>query len=296
MKSYKSQPKNNKSAVPLMSLGRSIVQSAKWSLNLKTSGDPSRQPIVFLHGWPDDDTLWQPFIDKLSSRYYCITLCWPNFAGRVSRRLGYRIPELADLAVHALEEHGIKQKVILVTHDWGALIGYHIERKHPDKVESMVSMDVALRFKKNVVNLALMVSYQAPLVISWGIGLVLPPLGTLLNKAVAMMVRAPKHRVKKTTWANGYLYFYLSLDGLLPDRSPLLDGKVPRCPTLFLYSTKSPIAFHDSKWLSDIQRSGGQSKGIKGDHWFFLSKFDEVFPLVENFIGKDDPVVERILA
>ncbi|MDY0401919.1 alpha/beta fold hydrolase [Sulfurovum sp.] len=36
-------------------------------------GDRSNQPVVFIHGFPYDHTLWDEVIAALGDRYYCIS-------------------------------------------------------------------------------------------------------------------------------------------------------------------------------------------------------------------------------
>lgn len=38
-----------------------------------TEGSPNNKPIIFVHGFPYDHTMWDKQIDELKSHYYCIT-------------------------------------------------------------------------------------------------------------------------------------------------------------------------------------------------------------------------------
>lgn len=42
-------------------------------LNVSMKGDKEHQPIIFIHGFPFDHTLWDDIISKLENRYYCIS-------------------------------------------------------------------------------------------------------------------------------------------------------------------------------------------------------------------------------
>ncbi len=42
-------------------------------LQVFTSGDESKQPIIFVHGFPYDHTMWDKQIDHLKDDYYCVT-------------------------------------------------------------------------------------------------------------------------------------------------------------------------------------------------------------------------------
>lgn len=41
-------------------------------LNILTKGNATNQPIIFIHGFPFDHTLWDDIISQLENRYYCI--------------------------------------------------------------------------------------------------------------------------------------------------------------------------------------------------------------------------------
>jgi len=42
-------------------------------LNVETSGEVNNQAVVFIHGFPFDNTLWNGVIDELKDDYYCIS-------------------------------------------------------------------------------------------------------------------------------------------------------------------------------------------------------------------------------
>ena len=72
--------------------------------------------------------------------------------------------------------------VILVTHDWGAYIGYLYEKKYPARVKTMIAMDVGGHFQPATIrDGAMFVGYQWTLVTLWLVGGLVPPLGTWLT-------------------------------------------------------------------------------------------------------------------
>ena len=42
-------------------------------LQVFTTGDKSNNPIIFVHGFPYDHTMWDKQIDYLKDDYYCVT-------------------------------------------------------------------------------------------------------------------------------------------------------------------------------------------------------------------------------
>ncbi|MBK9258072.1 MAG: alpha/beta hydrolase [Saprospiraceae bacterium] len=49
------------------------MESNKTDLSFFTEGDSNKKPIVFIHGFPYDHTMWDNLIDELKSHYYCVT-------------------------------------------------------------------------------------------------------------------------------------------------------------------------------------------------------------------------------
>jgi 3-oxoadipate enol-lactonase len=49
------------------------MKSVLESLKLFTSGKPENQPIVFLHGFPFDHSMWDEQLEYFKNDYYCIT-------------------------------------------------------------------------------------------------------------------------------------------------------------------------------------------------------------------------------
>ena len=49
------------------------MESNKTDLSIFTEGDPNKKPIVFIHGFPYDHTMWDKQINELKSNYFCVT-------------------------------------------------------------------------------------------------------------------------------------------------------------------------------------------------------------------------------
>jgi pimeloyl-ACP methyl ester carboxylesterase len=49
------------------------MEQSKTDLAIFTSGNPNTKPIIFVHGFPYDHTMWDKQIDELKSHYYCVS-------------------------------------------------------------------------------------------------------------------------------------------------------------------------------------------------------------------------------
>jgi haloalkane dehalogenase len=104
------------------------------------------EPIVFLHGNPTSSLLWADVMNDLADSYRCIALDLMGM-GASEKLPGvgderYRLSEHArflDAALHALgldiADGG--QPLVLVGHDWGAVLAIDCARRHPDRVRAI---------------------------------------------------------------------------------------------------------------------------------------------------------------
>lgn len=101
-------------------------------------------PVLLVHGFPDDRTVWRKQVPALVAAGYRVIA--PDMRGcgqsdMAPKVEGYRLDRLvADLA-DMLDALGIAQ-VRLVGHDWGAVIAWSFAIAHPDRVERLVAMSV----------------------------------------------------------------------------------------------------------------------------------------------------------
>ena len=49
------------------------METNKTDLAVFTEGNQNNKPIIFVHGFPYDHTMWDKLIDELKSNYFCVT-------------------------------------------------------------------------------------------------------------------------------------------------------------------------------------------------------------------------------
>lgn len=105
----------------------------------------SGDPIVFLHGNPTSSHLWRDIIPPVTTLGRCLA---PDLIGMGdSDKLSPSGPDRYTLAEHQrfldalLEQLGVRQRVILVVHDWGSVLGFDWARRHPDAVRGIAHME-----------------------------------------------------------------------------------------------------------------------------------------------------------
>lgn len=247
---------------------------------VETAGNPSSPVLFFMHGWPDNASLWRKQLAALSADYYCVAVSLPNFGSGQRKAGGHDFPQLVEGLAATIRQHRQDdQPVYLVTHDWGAYLGYRLQRDHPELVARMVALDVGGHAKPGSFKEAFfIIAYQWALVLCWLVGGVIPPLGNLLSRGVGKVVRVPRRQRAEMKSRCAYPYFYFWRGMFFRRwRSSLLGYYQPGCPVLYLYGKRKPVMFHSERWLQIVAECGGRSEGIDGaGHWFMETHPDIV--------------------
>jgi pimeloyl-ACP methyl ester carboxylesterase len=99
--------------------------------------------VLLLHGFGDTGDMWQPLAEPLVKDH---TVIIPDLRGMglsSHPEGGYeKVAQARDLAA-ILDELKI-QKVVLVTHDIGNMVGYALAAQYPDRITKWVAMDAPL--------------------------------------------------------------------------------------------------------------------------------------------------------
>lgn len=114
------------------------------TFDVTVAGDPGGAPVLLLHGFPQNATMWgrvAPML-HLAGR----TTVAPDQRGyaRGARPLdvdAYRIGEPVADAVAILDALDI-ERVDVVGHDWGALVAWHLAAAHPERVRTLTAVSV----------------------------------------------------------------------------------------------------------------------------------------------------------
>jgi pimeloyl-ACP methyl ester carboxylesterase len=100
--------------------------------------------VVLLHGFPEQNTMWQSIIPRLTAQgYRCLAPRQRGYSpgARPPRRRDYRISELAEDVKTLIDACGA-QRVHLVGHDWGATVAWHVAQQFPDRLLTVTAMSV----------------------------------------------------------------------------------------------------------------------------------------------------------
>ncbi|MFQ5854250.1 MAG: alpha/beta fold hydrolase [Anaerolineae bacterium] len=96
-------------------------------------------PIVFVHGFPLDGTLWQPQLDALSDEYRVIVPDLRGFGGSTPSQ-EVTMDQYADDLHTLLDELEVNQ-VVLAGLSMGGYIAFAFHQKYPDRLCGLVLVD-----------------------------------------------------------------------------------------------------------------------------------------------------------
>lgn len=208
-----------------------------------------REPILFIHGWPDTYRLWDRQVEALRAGYRCIRFTLPGFDPVHPRRV-YPLDELIELIRRIVEQAAAGQKVTLLLHDWGCFFGYQFALRHPQLVARVIGVDVGDAGSRrhlqelSVAAKAMIAAYQLWLALAWRVG------GRPGDWMTRAMARAAGARGDLAQIGARMTYpYYAQWIGREYRRTQRFT---PFCPMLFIYGTRKPFMFHSQAWATEV--------------------------------------------
>merc|ERR1719264_215128 len=129
------------------------VQLPGLMMHYVENGDHSKPLMIFVHGFPEFWFSWRHQIEYFAKDYWCVAVDNRGY-GETDKPSGiqnYSIDILADDIANLSKKLG-REKFILVGHDWGGAIGYHVCNRHRDMVDKYIVCNFPhpLSFKKQL--------------------------------------------------------------------------------------------------------------------------------------------------
>jgi haloalkane dehalogenase len=104
------------------------------------------EPVLMLHGNPTWSFYYRELVGSLSDRYRVIV---PDHMGcglsdkPAAQRYPYRLQNRVDDLERLLSHLDLADKLTLVLHDWGGMIGISYALRHPDRIARLVVLNTA---------------------------------------------------------------------------------------------------------------------------------------------------------
>ena len=220
-------------------------ERAGLTFDVRDGGPSGGEPVVLLHGFPQDSSSWrliEPLLQAQGLRTLAVDQRGYSPQARPPRRADYAMPELvAD--VLALLDAADLSSAHVVGHDWGGAVAWQLAGLHPDRVRSLTvlstphprALSVAARKSTQLLRSGYMFFFQLPvvpeLVVARTLGSSLRRSGLPPEFAAhnAQRMREPGALTAALNWYRGL---------------PLsLSGPQPRCPvpTTYIWGRRDPF-------------------------------------------------------
>ena len=121
-----------------------VINANNYKFDCRVSGNIKDELVILLHGFPETSYMYKDLIKDISdSGYYCIA---PNLRGysegaRPQGKNNYTLDKLVNDVLEMINHTG-KDKLHIIGHDWGAVIGWQIAHDHPNKLLSWTALSV----------------------------------------------------------------------------------------------------------------------------------------------------------
>ena len=106
----------------------------------REAGNPSRQTIILLHGFPSSSYSFHDLIPRLADRFHVIAPDYPGMGFSEAPDPSVLRPTFDDVAtvIYAFIAQRAPGSVILYMHDFGGPIGMRIATAHPEKIAGLI--------------------------------------------------------------------------------------------------------------------------------------------------------------
>ncbi|WP_327141393.1 SDR family oxidoreductase [Nocardia sp. NBC_01327] len=108
---------------PVIAADERIVRSGEFDIAVYEYGEPSAETVVLVHGWPDDNHLWDRVVPLLADRFHVVTYDTRGHgrSTRTDRTEDYRLEHFAADFFAVAEAVSPDKPVHILAHDWGSV-------------------------------------------------------------------------------------------------------------------------------------------------------------------------------
>lgn len=110
--------------------------------DVRDGGPPDGEPVVLLHGFPQDGAAWsavEPLLHAAGLRTLAPDQRGYSPGARPRGRRAYRLSECADDVLALLDAAGLESAHV-VGHDWGGSVAWQLAGRHPERLRTMTAV------------------------------------------------------------------------------------------------------------------------------------------------------------
>ena len=116
------------------------MKNKQTNISIFSKGDPTGQPVIFVHGFPYDHHMWDKIIDELSGEYYCITYDVRGLGASPPGDGQFTIETFVDDLLGIIEELQL-EKPVLAGLSMGGYISLRAIEKSEHKFKALILCD-----------------------------------------------------------------------------------------------------------------------------------------------------------
>ena len=285
------------------------------------SGNPnSSNLIVFLHGYPDSNKLWDKIYPYHEKDNLVLRLSYPNYDKRVIEKWGLDFPQLIKGIKNTIEhvKEGKKYKIFVVSHDWGAALTYIFDKVYPKYFSNGIIFDIGYKAPQDLYSVSFTLFYQIYLALAFlapkSIGT--PMTHLLLDRFFVTKEYKPEKNISADI---NYMYYYTYQDlfyktsnilssfllfSIHPIFTPVLLFTLykysigfeqskpqpkeytpfrPSFPFAFIYGRNKPFMFHTDEMIKEVNlRENCVAFGVNTGHWVMNGNEEMINKLIET--------------
>lgn len=109
----------------------------------REAGDPTRQAVVLLHGFPSSSHQYREVLSALGDEFHIIAPDYPGFghSGKPTKtEFAYSFDNLATTMTKFLEQRKVENPFLMI-HDYGAPVGFRMATENPENVAGFIVMN-----------------------------------------------------------------------------------------------------------------------------------------------------------
>jgi pimeloyl-ACP methyl ester carboxylesterase len=271
-------------------------RGASLRFDVTDAGPPGGEPVLLLHGFPQDRSCWDGLAPVLHGAGYR-TLA-PDQRGyspgaRPPGRLAYRRPELVGDVTALLDAAGLESAHV-VGHDWGAVVGWALASDHPGRVRTLTALSVphpvayvrAMRTGRQARRSAYIAFFQLPVAPE---GMLLADRGARLRQLLLRsgLPLAEAERYVRRMREPGALSAALAWYRALPWSLPPGVGRIT-VPTLHVWGSGDvAIDRVGAERTGDLVDGPYRFEILEGaGHWLPETAADRLAPVILDHLGR----------
>jgi len=236
--------------------------------------------LVFMHGFPDTTEIWDPIIAPLVNDAYILNVSYPNFSDKETNPKGIDFEELIDRLKETIDQiNDTGRKILIVSHDWGALFSYWFDLKYQNYVSEIIGLDIGLIQDITCWK----VYYQLVLAIAFVCGCCL---GNFMTRR---MVKGFNHQTSwesriNSSWCYPYKNIWKKIlsGARRKNKFPFIKAKLS-CDIVYVWGTSKPVQFHNQAWLNMVHKNpNNEVHAVKSNHWIMIDQPDFLIDLIKR--------------